>query len=342
MLLKVDHIKNLRYYFVYIVLFSLVLFVNKFVLTVLKFTYPTIFQSWQMLVGVLILRPLIEYFGEQSWPPLKITFRSLNRDVLLSVLPFVVAYVFLIVSGSKLLAVIPIPMYLALTNIIPCLQWIYEHVYNQYFNLSSESPGSEHDYFPLLTTLLPALLLAILIEIYDLHEQNITCISFWTVIHVISGVFIHFYANLCDKFVNTTDLLYLGYVFSVIILAPASLFLNEAFLILDFKHKRKFSFYIGCFLSGILGVCLNLWSLKLWNRNLKRDDSQIGTHEALVRSVAKIIASLISVLVFTNGRKYGYLEMILISLSLSGNVLMALCRPPFMENVFEKRLLIEV
>ncbi|ELU17420.1 hypothetical protein CAPTEDRAFT_207087 [Capitella teleta] len=54
-----EQISNIRNTSVYIALYVATLFVNKYVLSVLNFTYPTIFQGWQSLVGAILLRMLI-------------------------------------------------------------------------------------------------------------------------------------------------------------------------------------------------------------------------------------------------------------------------------------------
>lgn len=51
---------------------------------------------------------------------------------------------------------------------------------------------------------------------------------------------------------------------SVIILAPVSLYLEEAFEVLHFPNAMRYDFYAGCLLSGILGLFLNLSSMKVF------------------------------------------------------------------------------
>ena len=50
---------------------------------------------------------------------------------------------------------------------------------------------------------------------------------------------------------------------SVVVLAPASLYLEEAFEVLHFPHASRYDFYAGCLLSGVLGLFLNLSFMKV-------------------------------------------------------------------------------
>jgi hypothetical protein len=63
---------------------------------VLKFTYPTVFQGWQTLVGVLILK----YLTMKKW--LHVT--ALDKATAISLLPHCLYFLGAIVAGSKALA----------------------------------------------------------------------------------------------------------------------------------------------------------------------------------------------------------------------------------------------
>lgn len=52
-------------------------------------------------------------------------------------------------------------------------------------------------------------------------------------------------------------------LYSVVVLAPASLYLEEAFEVLRFPHALRYDFYAGCLLSGVLGLFLNLSIMKV-------------------------------------------------------------------------------
>nr|KAG5694417.1 hypothetical protein BaRGS_017450 [Batillaria attramentaria] len=73
-------------------------FVNKYVLSVLRFTYPTIFQGWQTLVGVVVLKMLIA--AGQVEPLLK----GMGRQDVAPWIPGMMMFLVSIYSGSRALA----------------------------------------------------------------------------------------------------------------------------------------------------------------------------------------------------------------------------------------------
>ncbi|XP_054840881.1 transmembrane protein 241 isoform X3 [Eublepharis macularius] len=83
-------------------------FTNKYVLSVLKFTYPTLFQGWQTLVGGLLLH----IFWKWGW----VEISSSSRTEVISWLPASALFVGIIYSGSRALSRLPIPIFLTLHN----------------------------------------------------------------------------------------------------------------------------------------------------------------------------------------------------------------------------------
>ncbi|XP_031220834.1 transmembrane protein 241 isoform X5 [Mastomys coucha] len=69
---------------------------NKYVLSVLKFTYPTLFQGWQTFVGGLLLH--------MSWKLGWVEIHSSLRSDVLTWLPASVLFVGIIYAGSKALS----------------------------------------------------------------------------------------------------------------------------------------------------------------------------------------------------------------------------------------------
>ncbi|XP_029978873.1 transmembrane protein 241 [Sphaeramia orbicularis] len=90
-------------------LFTLFYFTNKFVLSVLKFTFPTLFKGeWQTLIGsVLLLLSVKLGLVEMS---------RINRSAALSWLPGSVLFVGNIYAGSRALSRIDIPFFFTLQN----------------------------------------------------------------------------------------------------------------------------------------------------------------------------------------------------------------------------------
>ncbi|XP_075776993.1 UDP-N-acetylglucosamine transporter TMEM241 isoform X5 [Pelodiscus sinensis] len=83
-------------------------FTNKYVLSVLKFTYPTLFQGWQTLVGGFLLHI--------SWKLGWVEISYSSRSEVLTWLPASVFFVGIIYAGSRALSRLPIPVFLTVHN----------------------------------------------------------------------------------------------------------------------------------------------------------------------------------------------------------------------------------
>ncbi|XP_009579503.1 PREDICTED: transmembrane protein 241, partial [Fulmarus glacialis] len=83
-------------------------FVFQYVLSVLKFTYPTLFQGWQTLVGGLLLHV--------SWKLGWVEINLCSRSEILSWLPASILFVGIIYAGSRALSRLPIPVFLTVHN----------------------------------------------------------------------------------------------------------------------------------------------------------------------------------------------------------------------------------
>uniref|UniRef100_A0A668AQN0 Transmembrane protein 241 n=1 Tax=Myripristis murdjan TaxID=586833 RepID=A0A668AQN0_9TELE len=83
-------------------------FTNKFVLSVLKFTYPTLFQGWQTFIGALLLL----LAGKLGW----VEMSRITRSAALSWLPGSLLFVGNIYAGSRALSRMNIPFFFTLQN----------------------------------------------------------------------------------------------------------------------------------------------------------------------------------------------------------------------------------
>ncbi|XP_039377231.1 transmembrane protein 241 isoform X11 [Mauremys reevesii] len=83
-------------------------FTNKYVLSVLKFTYPTLFQGWQTLVGGFLLHV--------SWKLGWVEISCSSSSEVLTWLPASALFVGIIYAGSRALARLPIPVFLTVHN----------------------------------------------------------------------------------------------------------------------------------------------------------------------------------------------------------------------------------
>ena len=76
---------------------------------------------------------------------------------------------------------------------------------------------------------------------------------FWLLVGVICQVTYTLHGRIADARYGSWDRLYYNSVFSVIVLAPASLYLEEAFEALNFHHDRQGLFLAGCVASALIG-----------------------------------------------------------------------------------------
>ena len=79
----------------YFLLLLAVFFSNKFVLTVLGFHYPMVFQGWQTLVGFVIFKAL------GAAKVVSVASIPLDRAGCISLLPNFLFFAAAIISGSK-------------------------------------------------------------------------------------------------------------------------------------------------------------------------------------------------------------------------------------------------
>ncbi|PSN55260.1 hypothetical protein C0J52_05838 [Blattella germanica] len=257
-------------FFIYVFLFVAAIFVNKYVLSVLKFTYPTVFQGWQTLVGVIILKFL------SMKKQLDVTV--LDRVTAINLLPHCVYFLGAIVAGSKALASLPIPVFVAVCNLPVACIFLLD------YSASPLNPGLIQ-----VTAGVISLGTAISIILLDLNLPFADSGYSWLLAHILFLTAQILHARIMNPRYTEVDKLYYSNVFSVVILAPSSFYLEEAFSVLHFQHRRQIRFYVGCLLSGILGILLQLWSARL------RSDSRFQRAQTL----AKLVACALAVPVFS-------------------------------------------
>ncbi|XP_074059661.1 UDP-N-acetylglucosamine transporter TMEM241 isoform X8 [Macrotis lagotis] len=91
---------------------------NKYVLSVLKFTYPTLFQGWQTLIGGLLLHI--------SWKLGWVEINSNSRAKVLAWLPSSMLFVGIIYAGSRALSRLSIPVFFTLHNASEVIVYLYQ------------------------------------------------------------------------------------------------------------------------------------------------------------------------------------------------------------------------
>uniref|UniRef100_A0A8B9H0J6 Transmembrane protein 241 n=1 Tax=Astyanax mexicanus TaxID=7994 RepID=A0A8B9H0J6_ASTMX len=107
------HILSLSVFILAVSLFILYVYIcfffYQYVLSVLKFTYPTLFLGWQTCTGTLLL----VVTGKLGWVEVK----GFTRSAAVLWLPGSVLFLGNIYGGSKALSMLPIPFFFVLQNV---------------------------------------------------------------------------------------------------------------------------------------------------------------------------------------------------------------------------------
>nr|XP_053650346.1 transmembrane protein 241-like isoform X2 [Cherax quadricarinatus] len=233
-------------FLIYLILFGSTIFVNKYVLSVLNFTYPTIYQGWQTLVGGILLRVLL------SNKCLSISATDLDKPGFISLLPSFLFFAAGIVASSKALCNLSVPVFLCLQNTLGAMLYLME---------IAPSFRSGSGPLPLLASLV-TIGTAVAAVLADIDMTFSDSAYFWMLVYLACVAVQTLHSKIADARYTDIDRLYFSYVFSVVVLAPASLYLEEAFEVLHFPHAMRYDFYAGCLLSGVLGLFLNLSFMK--------------------------------------------------------------------------------
>uniref|UniRef100_A0A9J7YA95 Transmembrane protein 241 n=1 Tax=Cyprinus carpio carpio TaxID=630221 RepID=A0A9J7YA95_CYPCA len=94
---------------VFCTFFTASYFTNKYVLSILKFTFPTIFQGWQTSTGALLL--LVTW--KLGW----VEINGFSRSAAFSQLPGCFLFIGNIYAGSRALSLLPIPFFFVFQNV---------------------------------------------------------------------------------------------------------------------------------------------------------------------------------------------------------------------------------
>uniref|UniRef100_A0A384C3K4 Transmembrane protein 241 n=1 Tax=Ursus maritimus TaxID=29073 RepID=A0A384C3K4_URSMA len=245
---------------------------NKYVLSVLKFTYPTLFQGWQTLIGGLLLHV--------SWKLGWAEINSSSRSDVSTWLPASVLFVGIIYAGSRALSKLAIPVFLTLHNVAEVILCGHQKC----FQKEKTSPAK----------ICSALFLLAAAGCLPFNDPQFDPGGyFWAVIHLFCVVYLVFSKNgekrsrsLCQKHcpsaaypkkwaykilqkaqkpnaLSDIDQQYLNYTFSVVLLALASHPTGDLFSVLDFPFLYFYRFHGSCCASGLLGFFLMLSTVKL-------------------------------------------------------------------------------
>ncbi|XP_034067977.1 transmembrane protein 241 isoform X3 [Gymnodraco acuticeps] len=227
------HITGLAFSIVFVVSY----FTNKFVLSVLKFTYPTLFQGWQTFVGALLL--LLS--GKFGW----VEMSRITRSAALSCLPGSLLFVGNIYAGSRALSRI---------NSSHVVSYIILKVVHR-----------EKTQWLKLFSICFMLLSAINLPMYD--PQFDISGYLWAVGHLLCvGGYRVFQVHYKSSNLSDLEQQCINYLFSVLLLAIAAHPSGDLMGAMEFPSLQSYTFHCGCCASALLGFLLLLATVKLKSR----------------------------------------------------------------------------
>ncbi|XP_060233656.1 transmembrane protein 241 isoform X4 [Meriones unguiculatus] len=175
---------------------------NKYVLSVLKFTYPTLFQGWQTFIGGLLLHV--------SWKLGWVEINSSPRSNVLTWLPASLLFVGIIYAGSRALSRLAVPVFFILHNVAEVLICGYQkYVWKEKTSF---------------TKICSALFLLAAAGCFPFQDSELDPDGyFWAVIHVFCvGAYRILRKAQKPSVLSDIDQQYLNYIFSMVLLAFAS------------------------------------------------------------------------------------------------------------------------
>ncbi|KAM7283894.1 transmembrane protein 241 [Ixodes scapularis] len=259
----------------YVVLFGSTFITNKYVLTIEKFAYPAIFQSWQVLVAALGFI-LTSVCCRWQWHKkcLIVTVQYHWKTI-----PF---YTMSIYAGSRALTVLPISVFLAIHNALLLVHCGVDLDMGKQSIFFSSSPK---DLIAFTSVAVSSIMLVTTVP------RSFGNAMWWMLLHICcTGVIfavekISAYCAKTDAF--NRQVFY--YASSFLLLLPTSYFLGDFYAVQRYPYLASPSFCWTFVASGILGCFLamvypSVLNLELVNLN--------------ITGLAKVVVSAVSVISF--------------------------------------------
>ncbi|XP_049421247.1 transmembrane protein 241 isoform X1 [Epinephelus fuscoguttatus] len=233
------HVTGLAFSLVFVVSY----FTNKFVLSVLNFTYPTLFQGWQTFIGAALL--LLS--GKFGW----VEMSHITRSAALSWIPGSFLFVGNIYAGSRALSRIDIPFFFTLQNSSHVVSYIILKVVHR-----------EKTQWLKLIGISFMLLSSINLPVYDPQFDYSGYV--WAVGHLLCvGAYRVFQVHYKSSNLSDLEQQCINYLFSVLLLAIAAHPTGDLMGALEFPSLQSYTFHCGCCASALLGFLLLLATVKL-------------------------------------------------------------------------------
>ena len=254
----------------------LAILVNKYVLWHMKFTYPTIFQSWQMCFASFLLFS----FHLLGYLPSK----ALKKYIMLKWFPGTVLFSLIIYSGSVSLARLPVPLFAVIQQSVlqnmSLLMTILNRKQNKLKNIE---------------VVLFLLNGSFLFGIFIVFNKNLFGDRLkWMVIHCSASCSYSYFASRNHHLeLKEYDKLMINSMTSIILLLSVGVVTGETQIVFDFPLLYAKEFMTACMCSGIFGAIVMISYCYLCNEYKLERVRYFNT-------LVMLSASILSILVYGN------------------------------------------
>ena len=227
---------------------TVAILVNKYVLWKLKFTYPTVYQSWQMSFASAM------FFSAHVIG--KIPSKALNIGVIYAWFPAILLFSINIYSGSVSLSRLPIPVFVFLQ------QGVLQSM-TALLKLHKQQNGPK-----ILTSSKKGLLMMVncfcITGIVFLMKSDLVFYFKWMLIHCIASCSYSLFAIRHQHLdLQESDKLLVNSIFSIMVLLTVGMATGETTIVLEFPFLYHRIFMLACLCSGVFGALLMISYSKL-------------------------------------------------------------------------------
>ncbi|XP_039282057.1 transmembrane protein 241-like isoform X2 [Nilaparvata lugens] len=219
----------------YCILFTITLCINKHILSSFNFTYPTVLQGWQTATTTLIMF-LLKSVDREKYK------ESVHAPGFTIFAPHLVFHVLQLVTGSKALSLLPVPVFLCGVNTSEAIINLVLKSDNRFINLIGAS----------------VILTSGIVLLWKYYELTKVGACVWFVAYIVVFTADSLYCGLVDMKVNRLSRLFYINLFSAITLFPLSVVSEEIYEAVEFGWTKGALFSM-CFVTS--GVCTGITQL---------------------------------------------------------------------------------
>ncbi|XP_066924366.1 UDP-N-acetylglucosamine transporter TMEM241-like [Clytia hemisphaerica] len=260
---------------------TVALLVNKYVLWKLKFTYPTVYQSWQMSFASVM------FFSAHMFG--KMPSKALNSGIIYPWFPAILLFSTSIYSGSVSLSRLPIPVFLFLQQGV---------LQSMIALMKCQQQNGPEKLVSLLMNSKKGLLMIVncfcIVGIIFLMKTELVFNFKWMLIHCIASCSYSVFAIRHQHLeLQESDKLLVNSIFSIIVLLTVGMTTGETSVVFEFPFLYHRIFLLACLCSGVFGALLMVSYSKLCSE-LKIEKVRFGN------TIIMLWVSGISFFVFEN------------------------------------------